>query len=526
MSASKPAIFKQKFLRYLMLLGLVLLAAITPLVMYWADNLGQVRPLVVLDPLMVILLCTFLLFNLVLLVLRSLPKTTLLVFLITFIFFTYGHAALLLPETSAFTGFHLLLVYLMLFLVGSFFIFRVKKVSPDVFLFLAGVTVLLLVFNIVHIIRYDPRLTSRVSAAPVEVTNELQTGELPDIYVIILDAYSRDDVLEEVYGFDNSEFLEGLRQRGFYLPDCAFSNYDSTYDAMSSLWNMNYVDTMGIESDGLGILSASQTDLILNNQARQTFKTLGYQFVSTRGYGPFNDIADSDIYLNYYNFQGKKDDLEERSFISLFLGTTLFRAASEISAVSPQKPVSLADQSQAVNQDTLVYQESEFWYNQTNYVFDSLSQLPEAPGNYLVYAHISAPHGPYVFNRDGSFRFEPDLTHENELYIDEIVYLNQRVLDLVDALITNSDTPPIIILQADHGTHYFVNGINKHKILSAYYLPDEINIRPYPTITPVNNLRLVLHNYFDPSISLLPDVLYVMGKDSYQSIPASCGIAP
>ena len=524
MSATKPTIFKKKILHYLMLLGLVLLAAVTPLVMYWADNLGQVRPIVVMDPLLVILLCAFLLFNLVLLVLRSLPKTTLLMFLILFIFFTYGHAALLLPETSIFTSFHLLLLYLLLFLVGSVLIFRVKKVSVDVFLFLAGVTGLLLAFNIVHIIRYDPRLTSRVSAAPVVAANELQTGEQPDIYVIILDAYSRNDILQEVYGFDNSEFLDGLRQRGFYLPDCAFSNYDSTYDAMSSLWNMNYVDTMGIENDSLGILSASQTDLILNNQARQTFKSLGYQFVTTRGYGSFNDILDADVYLNYYNAQGKEDVLEEQSFVSLFLQTTLFRATGEASAVNPPNTVYPVDQSQEVNQGTLAYQESDFWYHQTNYVFDSLAQLPDAPGNYLVYAHVNAPHGPYVFNRDGNFRFAPDLTHESEYYIDSIVYLNQRVLDLIDRLIANSDTPPIIILQADHGTHYFVNGISKHKILSAYYLPGEIDLAPYPTITPVNDFRIILHNYFDPSVELLPDMLYVMQSGKYLAIKASCDL--
>jgi hypothetical protein len=526
MSLPKSAAFKNKFLRYLKLLGLALLAAITPLVMFWADNLGQVRPLVMMDPLLVILLCAFLLFNLVLLVLRSLPKTTLLMFLILFIFFTYGHAALLLPENSAFTGFHLLLLYLLLFIAGSALIFRAKKLPANTFFFAVVVLGLLLVFNIARIVRYDPRLTSHTAAAPVEAINELQTGELPDIYIIILDAYARDDVLQEVYGFDNSAFLDGLRERGFYIPDCAYSNYDSTYDAMASVLNMDYLDTMGVSNNSLGILSASQTDLILNDQARQTFAALGYQFVTARGYGPFNDIVDSDIYLNYYNSQGKRDDLEEKSFVSLFLGTTLFRATGEISSVSHQKSVGPADQPQALIRDTLAYQESEFWYHQTNYVFDTLSQLPEAPGNYLVYAHINAPHGPYVFNRDGSFRFEPDLTHENELYIDEIVYLNQRVLDLIDTLIANSDTPPIIILQADHGTHYFVSGINKHKILSAYYLPGELDLAPYSTITPVNDLLLVLHDYFDPSIKLLPDTLFMMEDGNYQPVPSSCSVTP
>ncbi len=263
----------------------------------------------------------------------------------------------------------------------------------------------------------------------------------------------------------------------------------------------------------------------MNNQARYTFQKLGYKFVTTRGYGSFDDIQDSDIYLNYYYSQRKSDKLGEQFFDYLFLQTTLFRAVGEFSNSSPISTASATNAEQMViDQNSLAYQESSFWFHQTNYVFDSLENLPESPENYFVYAHINAPHGPYVFNRDGSFRFEPDLSNEKTFYIDEIVYLNQRVLDLIDTLIKGSDTPPIIIVQADHGTHYFVDGINKQKILSAYYLPGSLSIKPYETITPVNNFRLVLHNYFDPSIQLLPDMLYVMQKEGYQAEPASCDL--
>ena len=39
----------------------------------------------------------------------------------------------------------------------------------------------------------------------------LPLGYAPDIYYIILDAYGRADVLEEMFGYDNTPFLQFAR---------------------------------------------------------------------------------------------------------------------------------------------------------------------------------------------------------------------------------------------------------------------------------------------------------------------------
>ena len=39
----------------------------------------------------------------------------------------------------------------------------------------------------------------------------------PDIYYIILDAYGRADVLKDLYNYDNSQFVDWLNQKGFYV---------------------------------------------------------------------------------------------------------------------------------------------------------------------------------------------------------------------------------------------------------------------------------------------------------------------
>jgi hypothetical protein len=174
-----------------------------------------------------------------------------------------------------------------------------------------------------------------------------------------------------------------------------------------------------------------------------------------------------------------------------------------------------------LNPDFEFLDSSNFWYSQTLYTFDFLEKLPEKPGNFLVYAHINAPHGPYVFDRDGNYRYVPPIESDPKYYIDTIIFINKKVLELVDDLQKNSATPPIIIIQGDHGSHIVSGGFDKHKILSAYYLPDVENIL-YETITPVNTFRIVLDQYFGANYELLPDKIYVKVANNREAYPSQC----
>jgi hypothetical protein len=75
------------------------------------------------------------------------------------------------------------------------------------------------------------------------------------------------------------------------------------------------------------------------------------------------------------------------------------------------------------------------------------------------------------------------------------------MLTIISEILANSTTPPIIIIQGDHG---FGEGDN-FPILNAYYLP---GIDPgvlYPTISPVNSFRLIFNEYFGSNLIQLPD---------------------
>jgi hypothetical protein len=103
-------------------------------------------------------------------------------------------------------------------------------------------------------------------------------------------------------------------------------------------------------------------------------------------------------------------------------------------------------------------------------------------------------------------------------YGGQIVYLNSKVLEVVDQILATSDQPPVIIIQGDHGAtiDYQGKGIDKTLrlgILNAYYLPGVHQDLIYPTITPVNTFRLIFNVYFNGGYELLEDKS-ILGQQS------------
>jgi len=105
----------------------------------------------------------------------------------------------------------------------------------------------------------------------------------PDIYYIIPDAYAREDFLREEYHYDNSDFIRELEARGFYIAECANSNYDGTITSVASSLNFSYFNFYDIPGDDLSEGVVNSTELIHNSRIRKILSDYGYQFVTTRG---------------------------------------------------------------------------------------------------------------------------------------------------------------------------------------------------------------------------------------------------
>jgi hypothetical protein len=109
-----------------------------------------------------------------------------------------------------------------------------------------------------------------------------------------------------------------------------------------------------------------------------------------------------------------------------------------------------------------------------------------------------------VFTAQGDFI--PNQKDIDPGYLDQITFLNQRILAIVDDIIQDSRVPPVIIIQADHGPPRTEHTPKRLPILNAYYLPDGGNELLYPSITPVNTFRVIFDYYFGTNFGLLDDI--------------------
>ena len=151
--------------------------------------------------------------------------------------------------------------------------------------------------------------------------------------------------------------------------------------------------------------------------------------------------------------------------------------------------------------------------------FDNLSALPETDSPKFVFSHIVALHGPtYLFGPDGEPRgadvpytlLEDSNTPPTgrDKYRDQAVFVSKRVKETVQAILESSETPPVIILQADHGSNE-VPGTPQHvAIFNAILVRPECRDLLYPTMTPVNTFRVVFNCYFDAGLPIVRDEVF------------------
>ena len=328
----------------------------------------------------------------------------------------------------------------------------------------------------------------------------------PDIYYIILDGYGRADVLKDEYGYDNSDFLNALRELGFYVAECSLSNYAQTQLSLASALNFNYLDALGDRfvpgsDDRTGL-----DTLIHQSAARVGLEKAGYKTVAFATGFLATELTDADYFLGPGYSWG---DLNE--FESVLMGTTLARLIQDGNRFGMQTSG------------------SERFRERTLFTLDKLDELSYIEGPKFVFVHIIAPHPPYVFGPTGgpvepadvgTTRTEEGASH----YRDQAIYISSRMKEIVPKLIANSDVPPIIVIQGDHGPTVASSPRARMSNLNAYYLPG-VDAAFYPTITPVNTFRVIFNTYFGQNLELLEDVsLYSEYTDPFEFkvVPNSC----
>ena len=444
---------------------------------------------------------------------RDWRRTALISTVILVLFYSYGHVYILLKGVT----------------VNELYLFRHRTLVP-IWFGLAALMVwwasrksiniksatytlnivglFLLILPLVQVTSFF--IQSRVSQADAEknatALNLKTANKSPDIYYIILDGYGRADVLKNEYGYDNLDFLNTLRDLGFFIADCAQSNYAQTQMSLASSLNFDYIDAL---SDRFVPGSDDRTglDVLIHQSAvRESLEKAGYQTVAFATGFLATELTDADYFLGPQHSRGELNEFEY-----LLMETTFARLIQDGNRFGMQTSG------------------SERFRERTLFALDKLDELSYIKGPKFVFVHLIIPHPPYVFGPTGgpvepaavgTTRTQEGASH----YRDQVIYINSRMMEIVPKIIANSTTPPIILIQGDHGPTVASSPRARMSNLSAYFLP-EVDTPIDSTITPVNTFRIILNEYFGQNLKLLDDVSLYSGYDdpfNFKVIPNSC----
>lgn len=487
--------------------------ALYPVLSLLATNAYEVRLAESVRSLLAAFLLCALIFGIMYLVRRDAASAAVLSSVILVEFFSYGHVydwgRQLGPEgLQVFRHRFLLLTFIVTFACLTLVVRRLPRLPGSLTAGLNAVGLALIIIPLVTVVRSEHRFRSAddVAGEPVgECSLSTSAGTpLRDIYYIVLDAYARQDVLAHQFKFNNRPFLNALEQRGFVVFETSQSNYASTGMSLASTLNMSYLP---IDSRTANETPLDYWDAIAANEVRTQLECLGYQIVAFDSGYDWSSWRGADVFLS--PTQGRQGTLVGaglNSFEAFLVNSTMLRVLVDAAILLPG--VIVPDLQGPIARHR----------SQIEYAFDTLEQdVLQLNSPKFVFAHVIAPHRPYVFGPQGRPRDPDDLftlrgavdtgaEAQRRAYTDQLQYVNDRTLSVVDSLLSGypAEAEPIIILQSDHGPTDSAS--DRMRILNALHLPGGRGVPLTESMSPVNTFRLVFANYFGARYELLPDV--------------------
>lgn len=361
------------------------------------------------------------------------------------------------------------------------------------------------VFQQVKWTDYQDKLSDTKQSLPVAAS---LPEKKPDIYYIILDAYARSDILQQYYQYDNSGFNTYLTEKGFIIPQKIHSNYPMTTLSLTSTLNMDYIPNIvsGTEESSFWWLMEPYVD---ESRAQLFLNSLGYQTISIATSWDVTNNTSTDIHYKPHpiHLDGFEGFFLAETPLSIF--TPLLENIATLSTHNSHRELVL-------------------------YNFEALADISMLPGPKFVFAHIVSPHPPFVLDKNGdaltpSYNYSiadgnnfPGTDDEYRAkYIEQVQFMNTALQKTIDIILAQSKTPPIIMLQADHGPRMLndpqypqnICPMETFSIFAAYYLPGLEN-NPIPSeFTPVNTFRIIFNEYFSTQLPLLENVSYAPNDD-------------
>ncbi|MCF7811857.1 hypothetical protein K9N50_12825 [bacterium] len=476
------------------------LFAFFSIIFLYTNNISEMSAADIPAPALVVIAMTFLIWLVLTKILHDPVRAGVLTTVLLLLFFLYGYLYDALKYTyigGIRIGRHryLLPVYFILFVLFLFRGVKTKHVSILASFFNVSTTTLV-ALSIISLITYQINqgsisIHNSELEAKASMTKADSTSVFPDIYYIIPDGYANELTLGKYYGFDNSEFIDFLSDKGFYIASESASNFAHTRLSLASSLNMEYINDVAT-----AIIKKEVKEEVLSKITRQSnvtefLKSIGYKFVLIRsGSGPTDRNRHADIVIRCTAIN---------EFIRVLIHTSILSIV--------EKYFYLPNQHRKMLYTT----------------FNRLKEIPEINGHKFTLCHVLMPHPPFVFDAEGNSVNPDDMAlslniwQPRESYVGQIRYCNKLLESAVEEILAESKQPPVIIIQGDHGpasmdewdnpSEDFI--LERMMILNAYYIPTSDSVGLYPTISPVNSFRVLFNEYFDAEMEVLEDRSYM-----------------
>ncbi len=504
-----------------------ILFSLYPVLFLFSYNIHQYREEVLGMPIILSLLFGAIIYFICYLIFRKIQPAAILASGFILIFFSYSRIQDQVKNLYINLGSFalgpdkvLLILFPVVLAIIIVIIFKFKSYLRSINKVLNIIAIVLVSFSIFNISLFEIK-TGRILTLELDfgLSGEDETTKItdkPDIYYFVFDRYGGDKTMQ-LYGYDNSGFLNYLKSKGFYIADKATSNYPKTFLSLGSSLNFGYVNYLTEKTNGGGTSDESiVTPLVKNNKVIKFLKKKGYKYIHIgSGWDPTrtNKNADKNFILKGGSYP------YEDEFSNGVLHTTL--ASPILKTLFPDTT--------AVSQNPKLNDHR----SRVLYEFQTLEEIPKIPGPKFVFMHVLLPHDPYVLDKN-CMPIPEEITEkksETQNYINQLQCTNKLIEKSVNSILEKSSTLPIIVLTADEGPRPQINKVpgklswveasdesinEKFPILAAFYLPGLKENPIYPTITPVNNFRVIFNSYFGTKYSLLPDKnIIFQDEDNY-----------
>lgn len=315
----------------------------------------------------------------------------------------------------------------------------------------------------------------------------------PDIYFIIADEYADSASLQQIFGFNNGAFQDSLRNRGFHVVANSRANYNFTPFAVASLLGMNYLS--GLEGHNKSLADKNRCYDAINRSGLWSF--LHQEGYEIKNHSVFNVANIPSPAPHNYIVIGK-DNVLAQTLYERFNRDLRFHLSLQLKWQSEI--------------DRILYFEKRCNDLLLHRLLNETESKATKPR--FVYTHLTMPHYPYYFRKDGRPNPPQLLTEGNQgrkpEYLEYLQWSNGVFLQAIDRILSGSAKPPVIVFMGDHGFREFAGDFEKWSPyyfmnLNAVLLPSKNYSGFYEGISGVNQLRAVLNSVFAQRLPVLKD---------------------